>query len=119
MSKTVPVKDIGVPLPADTSKVAGVVCYYGPKGFTPSYNQSARVIFVVSTLQTVPVGTPPVSYYDVPIGPLLPSTLPDAAYDFVFTFVDANGAESDFSVAVTETLDLTVPPQPGQPVVLS
>lgn len=119
MSKPVPVKDIGVPVPSDISKVASIACYYGPTGFTPSYSQSARVLFAVSSLKTAAVGSPAVNYYDVPIGPQIPASLPDGSYDFVFTFVDANGAESDFSPPVTEALDRTVPPQPGQPVVLT
>ena len=119
MSKPVPVKDIGVPVPSDTSKVAGIACYYGAVGFTPSYSQSGRVLFPVSGLKTTAFGSPAMTYYDVPVGPQIPAALPDGSYDFVFTFVDANGAESDFSPPATEALDRTVPPQPGQPVVLT
>lgn len=117
MSKIVPVKDIGIPVPTPAPDATeAIACYYGAKGFTPNYGQQARVQLPLSALsQTTVEGTP---YYDFPVSSVLPSTLPDGDVDFYFTLVDSNGSEGDFSPVVTETVDRTPPPALGQPVVL-
>lgn len=123
MSRLVPIKDLGVPVPADTSKILALVCYYGQAGFTPDQAtpQAARIVVPISSLKSVGVGTPPVQYYDDPVSTQLPAAVPDGTYDFYFAFneaVDGSGAESDLSPKVTEVIDRTVPPAPGQPIVL-
>lgn len=121
MSKIVAVKNIGIPVPTDVSLVQAVVCYYGPKGFSPSYSQAARSVVAVTGLKTSQAGTPPASVYDFPTAAALPANLPSGPYDFYFTFSDAadgSGSESDFSPVVSETIDTAVPPTPGQPIVI-
>lgn len=59
-----------------------------------------------------------VAYYDDPIGAELPAGLAGGSYDFVFTLMDANGNEGNFSPAITVTVDTTVPPTLGQPISL-
>lgn len=122
--KTVPIKDLGVPVPSPPSDPnvpvpLSVVCYFGTKGFAPSYSQSARTVAAISGLKTTQQAG--VNYYDFPIASSLPAGA-TGAYDFYFTFcdtADGTGSESDFSPVVTETLDNAVPPTPGQPVVLA
>lgn len=121
MSKLVPPKDLGVPVPTGTLAAGThLIAYYGVKGFTPVYSPTApsgRIdVGDVSTLTTKVVSG--ASYYDDPVGSELPQGLANGEYDFVFTFMDPNGNESDFSPAVTVTVDTTVPPTPGQPISL-
>lgn len=121
MSKIVAVKDIGVPVPTDPTLALALVCYYGPKGFSPQYNQSARVVVATANLTSKTVGTPSVSVYDFQAASALPANLPSGPYDFYFTFcdtADGTGSESDFSPVVSETIDNSVPPTPGQPIIL-
>lgn len=118
MSKLVPPKDIGVPVPSP-APAAGVhlIAYYGSNGFTPSYSQAARIdVGDTATLTQKTVNG--IAYYDDPIGSELPSGLAGGEYDFVFTLMDANGNEGDFSPAFTVNVDTTVPPTLGQPIAL-
>ncbi len=118
MSKIVPLKDFGVPVPtAAYDPASHLIVYWGPKGFTPSYTQSARIdAGLVSALTQKTVnGT---VYWDDPISQELPGGLGNGDYDFVFTLQDANGDEGDFSPPITATVDSTVPPTLGQPVQL-
>lgn len=117
MSKIVAVKDIGVPVPSGAVAAGALlVCYYGSKGFTPSYDQAERLSVPISSLAVVQVsGTP---YYKFPLSSLFPSSLPDGDYDFCFTLQEGQ-SEGDFSPTVTETVDRTPPLALGQPVVLS
>lgn len=120
MSKVVPPGDIGVPVPSGTpDPTLHLIAYYGSAGFTPSYSQPARVdLGAISTLKTVTSGSPAVSYWDIPVSSILGSSVANGSYGFVFTLRDSNGNESDFSPPVSETVDVTVPPTLGQPVVL-
>ena len=121
MSKLVPPKDIGIPVPSP-APAAGVhlIAYYGPKGFTPSYlpvSPNGRIdVGDTATLTQKTVNG--VAYYDDPIGSELPQGLASGQYDFVFTLMDASGNEGNFSPALTVTVDTTVPPTLGQPVQL-
>lgn len=118
MSKIIPLKDFGIPVPTPAPAATDhLIVYYGPKGFTPAYTQAARIdAGAVSALtQTVVNG---VTYWDDPISTELPGGLGNGAYDFVFTLMDANGNEGDFSPPISATVDTTVPPRLGQPVLL-
>lgn len=119
MAKIVPLKDIGVPVPSPAPDAAAhLIAYYGPKGFTPAYDQAARIdVGPVSGLTVK--NQAGVDYYDDPIGSELPTGLAGGDYDFSFTLVDTSGNEGDFSPVVTVTVDTTVPPTLGQPVQLS
>lgn len=118
MSKIIPAKDVGVPVPASVDSTLHLIGYYGAAGFTPSYAQAQRVdLGPVSALKTTTVGT--ASYWDVPIAQVLGSSAQNGSYGFVFTLADANGNESNFSPAVTESVDVTVPPTLGAPIILS
>lgn len=118
MSKIVPLKDFGVPVPTVPYDPAShLIVYYGPKGFTPSYTQAARIdAGAVSALTQKTVNS--IVYWDDPISTELPGGLGNGDYDFVFTLMDTNGDEGDFSPAITATVSSTVPPTLGQPVQL-
>lgn len=128
MSKVIPIKDIGIPVPTTAPPTTdSIACYFGAQGFTPSYTQANRVVLPISALSVTQVTAAPVSgqpapvavpYYDFPVSTILPTTSPAGPTDFYFTLVDANGSESDFSPVVTETVDRTPPPILGQPIVL-
>jgi hypothetical protein len=119
MSKTVPLKDFGIPVPAVApAPTDHLIVYYGPSPLTPSYTQAARIdAGPVSALTTKTVGT--TVYYDDPISTELPGGLGNGSYDFVFTLMDTQGNEGDFSPPITATVDTVVPPTLGQPVQLS
>jgi hypothetical protein len=118
MAKIVPIHDIGVPVPSPApDPTLHLIVYYGPKGFTPDYAQTARIdVGALSALSTKTVGA--VTYYDDPIGAELPANLAPGNYDFYFTFMKPNGSETDFSPVLDIVVDDTVPPRPGQPVQL-
>lgn len=118
MSKVVPLKDFGVPVPTPAPDPADhLIVYYGPAGFTPDYTQSARIdVGQVSSLSQVTQNG--VQYWDDPIGRELPGGLGNGSYDFYFTLQDTQGNESDFSPKITATVDTVVPPTLGQPVQL-
>ena len=120
MSKLVPPKDIGVPVPTPALPAGThLIAYYGPKGFTPSYSPvspDGRIdVGDVSTLALKTVNG--ASYYDDPIGAELPSGMAAGEYDVYFTFADSAGDESNFSSLITVAVN-AVPPTPGQPIVL-
>jgi|SRR6185312_14542513 len=117
MAKLAPPKDIGVPVPSPALPAGThLIAYYGPHGFTPSYSQTARIdVGDVSTLTQKTVNG--IAYYDDPVGAELPSTLAAGQYDFVYTFMDATGDESNFSALAAITVN-AVPPTPGQPIIL-
>ncbi len=119
MSKIVPAKDIGVPIPSPPPDATNhLIAYYGAPGFTPSYSQAQRVdLGAVSALKSVSQSS--ASYWDIPMASILGSAAQNGSYGFVFTLADANGNEGDFSPAVTEAVDVTVPLALGQPIILS
>lgn len=118
MSKIVAIKDIGVPVPTTAPDPTDqLVCYYGPKGFSPSYTQPARVALPLSGLSQATVNA--VVYYDFPASAIPAANLADGDNDFAFTLMDSSGSESDFSPSVTETVDRTAPLALGQPIVLT
>lgn len=125
MSKTVPLKDFGIPIPTPAPDPTDhLIVYYGPSPLMPSYTQAARIdagpVSALSqkTLAPTPGGTS-VAYWDDPISTELPGGLGNGSYDFVFTLMDANGDEGDFSPPITAVVNATVPPTLGQPVQLS
>ncbi len=116
MSKIVAMKDIGVPVPtAAVPSTDSIVCYFGPKGFTPDYS-GPKLALPISSLAVVVVGN--VSYYKFPLSNVLPSSVPDGEEDFYFTLQEGE-SEGDFSPVVTEVIDRTPPLTLGQPIVLS
>jgi hypothetical protein len=119
VSKTVPLKDFGVPVPSPApDPTVHLIVYYGPAGFTPSYTQAARIdAGMVSTLSQKTVGG--VVYYDDPISGELPGGLGNGSYDFYFTLQDLQGNEGDFSPKITAVVDTVVPPTLGAPIVLT
>lgn len=119
MSKTSPLKDFGVPIPTPAPDATDhLIVYYGPSPLTPSYTQAARIDAgpVSQLTQTTLNG---VAYWDDPISTELPGGLGNGSYDFVFTLMDTQGDEGDFSPAITAVVNTTVPPTLGQPVQLS
>lgn len=118
MSKVIPLKDFGIPIPTPAPDATNhLIVYYGPKGFVPSYTQAARIdAGPVSALTQKTVNG--VVNWDDPISTELPGGLGNGTYDFVFTLMDANGNEGDFSPPISATVDTTVPPRLGQPVLL-
>lgn len=118
MAKNAPLKDFGIPVPSPApSATDHLIVYYGPSPLTPSYSQAARIdAGAVSALKVVNDAAG-VACYDDPISSELPTGL-SGSYDFVFTLMDANGAEGNFSPPITVTIDTTVPPTLGQPVQL-
>jgi hypothetical protein len=119
MSKVVPLKDFGIPIPTPAPPPTDhLIVYYGPSPLTPSYTQAARIdAGPVSALTQKTVQN--VTYWDDPIATELPGGLGNGSYDFVFTLMDAQGNEGDFSPPITAVVDTVVPPTLGQPVQLS
>jgi hypothetical protein len=115
MAKLATAKKVGVPVPATLpSDVTHLVCYYGAKGFTPDYAQTARIELPIATVPKQTVGTTSYYVFDTAV-------LPPAAgdYDLYFTLEDQNDAEEgDFSPVVSVPLDRVPPTRLGQPVVL-
>jgi hypothetical protein len=119
MSKVVPLKDFGIPIPTPAPPGTDhLIVYYGPSPLVPSYTQAAVIdVGPVSGLTQKTVNG--IAYYDDPIATELPSGLGNGSYDFVFTLRDAQGNEGDFSPPITAVVDTVVPPTLGQPVQLS
>lgn len=110
MAKLAEPKKVGIPLLAPIpNDVTHLVCYYGPEGFTPSYNQNERIM--------VPIEEVPIEdnhlIFDTRLLPQL-----EGKFGLSFVLADANdNEEGDFSPLATVPLDLTPPPALGQPVV--
>lgn len=115
MAKLAIAKKVGVPVPTTIpSDVTHLVCYYGTKGFTPSYEQTARVELDIATVPRQVVGT--VNYFVFDTASLPPSS---GDYDLYFTLEDKNDSEEgDFSPVVSVPLDRIPPTRLSQPVVL-
>lgn len=117
MSKIIPFKPFGVPVNADIPVANHIVAYYGPHPLTPSYSQAARIdAGPISGLSTVK-DSAGASEWSIDLSSKLPEGL-SGSYDFVFTDMDGNTDESDFSPSVTVIVDTLVPLALGQPVVL-
>jgi hypothetical protein len=118
MSQIIPLQDFGIPIPTPAPPGTDhLIVYYGPTPLVPSYTQAARIdAGPVSALTTVTKNS--VALWDDPISTELPGGLGNGSYDFVFTLMDTNGNESDFSPPITAIVDTTVPPALGQPVLL-
>lgn len=115
MAKLATAKKVGVPVPSPIpSDVTHLVCYYGQKGFTPSYEQAARVELDIATVPKQVVGT--TSYFVFDTAQLPPAS---GDYDLYFTLEDRNdNEEGDFSPVVSVPLDRIPPTRLSQPVVL-
>lgn len=115
MAKLATAKKVGVPVPSPIpSDVTHLVCYYGAKGFTPSYEQAARLATAIGTVPRQTVGTAEYFVFDT-------AALPPASgdYDLYFTLEDVNDKEEgDFSPVVSVPLDRVPPTKLAQPVVL-
>lgn len=115
MSKIVPSKKIGIPVPAALPADAqSLVVYYGPKGAAMAYNQAARIVLAIAGLTTQSVTG---SSYWVFDSSALPA-LAEGEYDLSFTLADTTGNEGDFSPVVTIPLDRTPPIKLGTPITL-
>lgn len=116
MAKIVPSKKIGVPVPtALPADAIALNVYYGSKGFTPKYDQAARVSQPLANVPHQAVGGVDHWVFDT-------STLPALAegdYDFSFTLSDDVGNEGDFSQVVSVPLDREPPVKLGAPITLS
>lgn len=116
MSKIVPSAKVGVPVPTNLAADAtALVAYYGAKGFTPAYDQAARIVVPLSSVTTVTSNG--VAYWSFDTAQL--GSLAEGDYDLYFTLSDDVGNEGDFSPAVDVPLDRDPPAQLGTPVVLS
>lgn len=115
MAKLATAKKVGVPVPAPIpSDVTHLVCYFGAKGFTPSYAQTARVELPIGTVPRQTVSGVDYFVFDTTV---LPPASGD--YDLYFTLEDqADAEEGDFSPVVSVPLDRIPPTKLGQPVVL-
>lgn len=114
MSKIVPSAKVGVPVPAAIGDAASVSLYYGPKGFTPNYDQAERIEKEISLLEETFVDGQAYWSFDTSALP----ALTEGDYDLYFTLEDDVGNESDFSPVITIPLDHEPPAALGQPVVL-
>lgn len=115
MSKIVPSKKVGVPVPATVPQDAvALVAYYGAKGFVPAYDQTARISKPLAGIATQTVGGASYWVFDSSVLP----ALAEGEYDLVFTLADGAGNEGDFSPAVTIPLDRTPPAKLGTPIQL-
>lgn len=115
MSKIGAVKKVGIPVPAVVpSDAKSLNVYYGLKGFTPAYDQAARIALVLASVPTQVVAGASYWVFD---SALLPASTAEGNYDLVFTLGDGNN-EGDFSPPVTIPLDRTPPAALGQPIVL-
>lgn len=115
MAKLATAKKVGIPAPATIpSDVTHLVCYYGAKGFTPAYEQAARIEVPIATVQHQVVAG--VDHFVFDTAALPPSS---GDYDLYFTLEDKNdNEEGDFSPVVSVPLDRIPPTKLGQPVVL-
>jgi hypothetical protein len=115
MAKLATAKKVGVPVPAlIPSDVTHLVCYYGTKGFTPSYTQAARIEVPIASVPHQSVGGVDHFVFDT-------AGLPPASgdYDLYFTLEDqGDSEEGDFSPVVSVPLDRIPPTRLSQPVVL-
>lgn len=116
MSKISPLQDFGVPVPnPPPDPESHLIVYYGPTPLVPAYTQAARIdvgpVLLLSTFTQNGV-----TYWDDPIQNELPGGLGNGSYDFVFTLMDAQGNEGDFSPSIAAVVDTIVPPALGQPV---
>jgi hypothetical protein len=130
MSKIVPLKDFGIPVNSAIPTTNHIIAYFGPHPLNltdeaavyglsapKSGDSSGRIdCGPISSLKTATLNGP--SEWDLSdITSQLPTGL-SGSYDFVFTDMDANGNESDFSPVITVEVDTTVPLALGQPVQL-
>ncbi|MGC8519958.1 MAG: hypothetical protein ACP5P4_15790 [Steroidobacteraceae bacterium] len=123
MSKIVPLKDFGIPVNSAIPATDHIIAYYGPHPLDLTneeaiYAQRARIdCGPISGLKVV-TDSAGASVWDLSeIASSLPTGL-SGSYDFVFTNMDANGNESNFSPILTVEIDTTVPLALGQPVEL-
>lgn len=123
MSQVVPMKDFGIPVNAAIPTANHIVAYYGPANFKPAYDQAAKIDCGPISGLTVTTDTAGTKVWDISsISAKLPKGL-SGNYDFYFTDEVALasgglGNKSDFSPKITATVDTTIPPALGQPVLL-
>lgn len=120
MPKIVPSARVGVPVPANLpDDIMSLVCYYGPPGFTPAYDQALRFEVPIESLEQTSVNGQ--AYWVFDTSELAP--IPGEVIAMYFTLEDDAGAgsgnEGDFSPVVSVPLDLTPPEALGQPLLLS
>ncbi len=131
MSKIAPLKDFGIPVNAAIPTANHIIAYFGPHPLDVS-NPATVYAFKAPAdgTNTGRIDCGPISaltsvkdsagaeVWDLStLAAQLPTGL-SGDYDFVFTDMDANGNESDFSPVVATPVDTTVPLALGQPVQL-
>lgn len=131
MSKIAPLKDFGIPVNSSIPTTNHIIAYFGPHPLDLS--NPATVYAFKAPAQGVNTGridcgsitslkaaqdAAGVQAWDLAtLSAQLPQGL-TGSFDFVFTDMDANGNESDFSPVVATPVDTTVPLALGQPVQL-
>lgn len=116
MAKLAVAKKVGVPVPTTVpSDVTHLVCYYGAPGFTPNYDQAARIAVPLANVQTTTVNGK--SYYVFDTAQLPASSA--NAVDLYFTLADVTDSEEgDFSPVIQVPFDRTPPVTLAAPIIL-
>jgi hypothetical protein len=116
MAKLASAKKVGVPVPTTIpTDVTHLVAYFGPAGFTPSYDGERVAVPIGDVEQRVVDG---VNYFVFDTAAL--PAVEAENFDLYFTLADANDSEEgDFSPVVSVPLDRVAPTTLGQPVVLA
>jgi hypothetical protein len=117
MAKLASAKKVGIPVPTTLpTDVTHLVAYFGPKGFTPAYDQEDRIETPIEDVEQRQVG--PNNYFVFDTAQL--PAIDDEEFDLYFTLADINDSEEgDFSPVVSVPLDRVPPTTLDQPVLLA
>lgn len=116
MAKLASAKKVGVPVPATIpTDVTHLVAYFGPAGFTPTYDQENRHAVPIEDVERRTVSGVEYFVFDTADLPAVEAN----SFDIYFTLADENDLEEgDFSPVVSVPLDRVPPVTLAQPVVL-
>lgn len=116
MAKLASAKKVGVPVPTTLpTDVTHLVAYFGPKGFTPSYDGD-RISIPIGDVEQRTVDGANYFVFDTAILPAVEAQ----EFDLYFTLADENDSEEgDFSPVVSVPLDRVPPTTLDQPIVLA
>jgi hypothetical protein len=117
MAKLASAKKVGIPVPTTLpTDVTHLVAYFGPKGFTPTYDQADRLAIPIGDVEQRLVG--PTNYFVFDTAEL--PAVEASEFDLYFTLADENDSEEgDFSPVVSVPLDRVPPTTLDQPIVLA
>lgn len=117
MAKLASAKKVGIPVPTTIpTDVTHLVAYFGPKGFTPAYDQPSRISIPLGEVEQRTVGG--VNYFVFDTAEL--PAIDDTEFDLYFTLADENDSEEgDFSPVISVPLDRVPPTILDQPVLLA